>query len=1626
MNYSPSQNEDIVQILSSYFSQRGSFLSKVILADLKSNQGKFSQITQKKQLQPQKLTVYTQNSLVSERDAVVKNTNSPTPPQNKPSIFVDPTLPSLEKELIKLVAQQTGFPESSLDLEARLLDDLNLDSIKGGELIAEFAKKFDLAGVIDPTTLGNASLREIVAVVQQHQQVLLPPIEPLKPENPQQSKEVDISQLLWQLIEEQTGFPQATLKPELRLLDDLNLDSIKAAELIAMAAQKLGIAGKLDPSSLANATLADVVIALQQAAPTNVSTEKLKVIPEKPSQPLGKNWVRNFALEYIPQAEIPVACLKWSTSEVVILADNPTLPLPQALAQQLLDLGASARILTYEDLAEIPQGCSHYIGILPAINGEKSDFPLESMVSRLQVIATLGWENPSACIAYVQFGGGRFGLDQGQIHPEMVGASAFARSVHLERPHSPMRVIDLDSRLLPSEGVALIVQELADGELFRTVGYDLEKTRLLPQSSLQQPINYQNRHLSWSEEDVILVTGGAKGITAECAWALAQKNRVKMALVGRSTQPETFARFTDAGLDCRYYSCDLADQKAVTELVERINHELGAITGVVHGAGLNQPRRCEQVSVDEAIAEVSPKLLGAYHLLQALAANPPKLILGFSSIIGVTGMAGNAWYGFANESLAQLLRHFHHNHPETQTQALAYSVWDEVGMGARLGSVKHLERMGIGAIEPQEGVRRFLELFACNPGVSEVIVSARLGGLDTWHPQVLPETTDLRFIEDILYVEPNVSLIVRTHLNLERDLYVKDHIWRGSYLFPTVFGLEAMAQAAAYVTGEISSEIVRIENISLRRPVVVNPISGVTIQIQAEVLETNAQGQRQVKIVLGSETTGFETEHFAATFVLGKRPPGETIAVEGKKLLAIMPKVDLYGGLLFQGELFQRLEGVYSLSREKSLLQSHVLRSEEVQSLGFPPNQGTQMLLGDPYYRDVLLQSMQLNIPQDICLPVQIERIEFFENPALAVGERLITAILHEKQEREYICEVISTNVQGQILEKLQGYRLKILEEHPENPTALELANPAQRDENKLRQLLEEASQNLNLVLPTIALDYLPALGRKNKKQRLSLECPVVERALKSNLAQAQVDFKLQSLPSGKPQVIGTEVMGLELSLSHDDHYCLCVVGKTAQGCDIEAIAPRSSEDWLALLGETRQSLLETLVKKGDSLDRAGTRIWSAIEAVQKAENGSRPQIEVIKRQDQFVLLCAQTATQTFLLLTLPVQLTRRTERIVTLIVQPTVATTLPTEEDTHNIILPHSHRVQITEDGPQGQPVYEHRFQVSFKQSSSISRKVSASQFIGWVGKIRELPMRSMAKQMVSDFVSGEWGMVTNGVSLKILGETTSYDTIQARCWLGNVINSSFDTYIEFCKVLPDQSLERVALAEVKATWVRLVSYGVPTPQPFPEYLQSYLDHFAAKEPARIDLYRAPTASLPSLPESLQSLDPGSVIYEVSPQVHHYGDLLKSETFQTTLEESNFVGNVYYGNYFTWQGRMLDLFLYSVAPEYLRVSTPKGEMIPVYAHMDYLREAMPFDKIRVYLYVQSVTECGASFTFEFYREFADGTQEKLQVGRQEVVWARRNPEGLAVAQAWPEAILAALVNKHNSAKAVSEYKLVS
>jgi NAD(P)-dependent dehydrogenase (short-subunit alcohol dehydrogenase family) len=189
-------------------------------------------------------------------------------------------------------------------------------------------------------------------------------------------------------------------------------------------------------------------------------------------------------------------------------------------------------------------------------------------------------------------------------------------------------------------------------------------------------------------------------------------------------------KFSAEGLFCRYYSCDITDINSLNLLIERVRHEVGPITGVIHGAGLNRPNRTENVSSEEALKEIGPKLYGAMNLCDVLKDAPPKLFVGFTSIIGVTGMPGNAWYAFSNEALDVVLRKFERENPTSSVLCIAFSIWEEIGMGARLGSVQHLAKMGIGAIPTSEGVHRFLNLVLDNIEVRQVIVTARLGGFE--------------------------------------------------------------------------------------------------------------------------------------------------------------------------------------------------------------------------------------------------------------------------------------------------------------------------------------------------------------------------------------------------------------------------------------------------------------------------------------------------------------------------------------------------------------------------------------------------------------------------------------------------------------------------------------------------------------------------------------------------------------------------------------------------------------------------------------------------------------------------------------------------------------------------------
>jgi acyl-CoA thioesterase FadM len=379
-------------------------------------------------------------------------------------------------------------------------------------------------------------------------------------------------------------------------------------------------------------------------------------------------------------------------------------------------------------------------------------------------------------------------------------------------------------------------------------------------------------------------------------------------------------------------------------------------------------------------------------------------------------------------------------------------------------------------------------------------------------------------------------------------------------------------------------------------------------------------------------------------------------------------------------------------------------------------------------------------------------------------------------------------------------------------------------------------------------------------------------------------------------------------------------------------------------------------------------------------------------------------------------------------------------------------HSVNVADDGPDGQPVQELRFVVSFQEASTISRHVPAAQFMKWMGRMRELVTSFNVPSLVEQIATGEWGLVTNYGDVHVHGELTANDVVLMRFWTHLPRGSEVEYCCDFWKLHGDGTREHVAFAEQKATWVRLIGHGQVVPAPLPEALAAFIGRMAPKpQPARSarsepmlapsdhdyrshtlqpDPVRSHVARLcwePSRAGDSQAGHPheGSPIPQLHSLAHCHGGKVEfavppgpspmppvwRSVFETTLEESNLVGNIYYANYFSWQRRLLDQFLYTIDRNYLRGIGAAGEMICLRSRMDFLREAMPFDPVRVAMCLRTLSECGAEFQFEFHRVLDDGVLQKLSIGKQLIVWAQRDARSRPTPTPWPAKLYDALRN---------------
>ncbi|MGH8908979.1 MAG: acyl-CoA thioesterase [Egibacteraceae bacterium] len=112
------------------------------------------------------------------------------------------------------------------------------------------------------------------------------------------------------------------------------------------------------------------------------------------------------------------------------------------------------------------------------------------------------------------------------------------------------------------------------------------------------------------------------------------------------------------------------------------------------------------------------------------------------------------------------------------------------------------------------------------------------------------------------------------------------------------------------------------------------------------------------------------------------------------------------------------------------------------------------------------------------------------------------------------------------------------------------------------------------------------------------------------------------------------------------------------------------------------------------------------------------------------------------------------------------------------------------------------------------------------------------------------------------------------------------------------------------------------------------------------------------------------------------------------SFEDTNFVGNVYFSKYLSWQGRCRELFLQQYAPGMLDELNNGLAMVTLRCSCEYLDQLHPFDKVAVLMMMKHVQQNRIAMEFEYWR-VAPGERMLVARGDHETACMRRDGETL-------------------------------
>ncbi len=544
---------------------------------------------------------------------------------------------------------------------------------------------------------------------------------------------------------------------------------------------------------------------------------------------------------------------------------------------------------------------------------------------------------------------------------------------------------------------------------------------------------------------VVLVSGGARGITAQCVIKLAERAGCKFILLGRSGLEEnlphwaknghseaelkrfimedlvtrgqkptpqsvqslyrritssreiedTLTKIRQAGGQAEYVQVDITDQRALEERLRGPVTRMGPVTGVIHGAGSLADKLIEKKSEQDFETVYSPKIAGLENLLACAPVSQLSFLVLFSSVVGFYGNAGQADYAIANEILNKTAHLIQRKYPSVRVISIDWGPWEAGMVTPELK--KMFEARNIHMIPVEVGARMLVEELAPSRSRgAQVIV-----GDPPAYPAESVDATLRRYQ-------------IRRKLKLEANPFLYDHRIGDHAVLPATCAATWVASACEQLYPGFT--FFSLDHYKVLKGIVFDDSLAEEHMLELEEVAKSPEGVEFDALVWSQNARGRKLFHYSLRIKLVRtveQPPTvPTIYPNGSHILGQA----LYeNGTLFHGPSFQGIQQVLHVDRERLVMQTNLPEVSASYQGQFPVG------AGNPFIYDAIVQCLLVwtqEFYQAPCLPSRLDKFEQFRpipfGKTCTVMMQVVSA-----NENSVIGDIVVHDEQGQVYVKI-------------------------------------------------------------------------------------------------------------------------------------------------------------------------------------------------------------------------------------------------------------------------------------------------------------------------------------------------------------------------------------------------------------------------------------------------------------------------------------------------------------------------------------------------------------------------------------------------------------------------------